>query len=59
MRGRVDEHDEGETPIRIFTKDGTVFLDFGKQVAWIGLAKREAIELAKILIERAEAIKDH
>src|ERR1700690_2212283 len=41
-RGKVNESDEGESRLAVYNKDGTVFVDFGKKTAWIGLDAQTA-----------------
>jgi len=56
-RGKLKDDDEGVLPIRIGERDGTVIIDFGKEVSWIGMSKPEAIEFAKTIMKRAGAKK--
>ena len=51
--GKIDPSDEGELRVGISVKDDIVFIDFGKPVAWIGISKEQAIEIGKVLIEKA------
>jgi hypothetical protein len=53
-RGKVNEHDEGELKLAVYHKDGTVFMDFGKPTAWLGLDKKAAREMAALLMEHAD-----
>jgi hypothetical protein len=55
-RGKVDEADEGELRMAIFDRDGTVFIDFGKKTAWIGLDAATARQMGALLIHHANAI---
>jgi len=53
--GKVNEDDEGELNVAIYTdKKGTIFLDFGKPTAWIGLDPTSARLLASKLTKYAE-----
>jgi hypothetical protein len=54
--GKVDRHDEGELQMGLAADhaNGIVRLDFGKPVAWLGLPAREARDLARVLIEKAD-----
>lgn len=55
-RGKVTEHDEGELKIAMYTKDGTIFVDFGKKVAWLGLDANSARDMAKLLLKHADTL---
>jgi len=55
-RGKFCEDDEGELAMRIGIQDKTVILDFGKPVKWLGLAKQDAANLAKSLLEKANQL---
>lgn len=54
-RGMVDATDEGDLRLAIYHKDGTIFVNFGKQVSWIGLDKNTAIQMANELLTHATA----
>jgi len=56
-RGKVHESDEGDLRLAVYQKDGTVFVDFGKTTAWIGLDAQSARGLAEILTKHANAIQ--
>ena len=51
--GKLNEDDEGATPLMITVQGDVVMLDFGKQLKWIGLYKEQAIELAKAIMSHA------
>lgn len=55
-RGKVNTEDGGDLRLAIYHKDGTVFVDFGKQTAWIGLDALTARQMADALYEHAKAI---
>ena len=55
-RGKVNQCDEGELKIAVYSKDGTIFVNFGKAIAWIGLDSDSAKNLAEILLKYTEAI---
>src|SRR5258707_15461793 len=44
--------------INISVEDRTVFIDFPKPVSWVGMDKRVALQLADVLIEHANKIRD-
>lgn len=52
-RGKFSADDEGGLAIGIAHRDGTVVVNFGKQVSWIGLSADDAIGLAEMLIDHA------
>ncbi len=56
--GKLNENDEGALYIRIFNQDKNLIIDFGKQIAWIGINKQHALELANIIIKEANLIND-
>lgn len=57
--GKLNSNDEGEISIGITKSNGTVVIDFGKQVHWIGFTTAQAIGIGEALIKRAkEIIKD-
>lgn len=56
-RGKLCADDEGELKIAITVKDKTVIIAFEKPITWIGLAKQDAINLANVLLSRANEIE--
>jgi hypothetical protein len=55
-RGKLNNDDEGATPIAIGIEDKTVIIRFFKPIVWIGMDKFQAIELANTIIEKANSI---
>jgi len=57
-RGPVDETDEGELRLALVAdhQQAIVRLIFGKQISWLGLPAREARDLARILVEKADEL---
>lgn len=55
-RGKLNQHDEGGLRIAVGMKDKTIVIDFGKEVAWLGLDKDTALALADSLINWAQKI---
>ena len=55
-RGKLNQHDEGELRIAVGMQDKTIVIDFGKEVAWVGLDKDTAMALADSLISWAQKI---
>lgn len=53
-RGKIHESDEGELRIGVTVKQGTVIVEFGTQIAWLGLTPQIARELADALLARAD-----
>lgn len=58
-RGKMNDADEGEIQFRVaadpVTK--TVILDFGKQVAWLGMSRDVAEGLAELLRAKAALLR--
>lgn len=52
-RGRLGADDDGALQVRMAVKDGTVLVDFGKPVAWIGLGPDDALAMASLLLKNA------
>jgi hypothetical protein len=57
-RGKVHESDEGDLRLACYAKDGTVFVDFGKPTAWIGLDANTTRQLAAALLKHADSIEE-
>lgn len=57
-QGKLNEDDEGGLQIGVTTESGKVVIEFGIPVRWVAMAPDQAIELAKIITQRAEAIND-
>lgn len=55
-RGKLCEGDEGILSMRIGIIDKTVVIDFGKDVAWLGLPKQEALAFAQEIINKANEL---
>lgn len=53
-RGKVNGTDEGELRLAVYAKEGTVFVDFGKPTAWLGLDEDSARNLAALLVKYAD-----
>jgi hypothetical protein len=58
--GRMSAEDDGELAfaVGIDAKSGTVVLNFGKPVAWMGMGPGDARRLAQMLIEKADALSE-
>ena len=57
-RGKLTPEDEGDLRLAVFVKDGTVMIDFGKPVAWLGLDSQTCRELANTLLKRASEVDE-
>ena len=56
-RGKLNADDEGGLRIAVGVKDRTVIIAFGKEIAWLGMSKPEALALAESIKARAEEIQ--
>lgn len=56
-RGKLNADDEGGLRLAVGVKDKTVMIMFGKEVAWLGLSKPEAIALSQLIRQRADEIQ--
>lgn len=54
--GKLTDNDEGEIRFGITIYKGKLIIDFGKQVHWIGLTKQQIIDLARLIMKRAEEL---
>lgn len=52
--GKISDNDEGEIKILIGSKTGTVFIEFGKPVSWVGLTPRAAENIGLALVAHAK-----
>lgn len=57
-RGKATADDEGQLRLAVCTREGTIFADFGKPVAWLGFDPKSAREFAALLIKHADALGD-
>jgi hypothetical protein len=55
--GKRWEHDEGELYLGMTIRDNTLILNFGKQIAWIGLDIETAKQLVAFLNEGIEELE--
>lgn len=58
-RGKFTKGDEGELRLAVYVKDGTVVMDFGKPVAWMGLDSVAAKQMAELLIKHADSLESN
>lgn len=56
--GRINADDQGDLALAVAVDEQKkiVILSFGKPVEWIGFGPRDAVALAKMLIEKARAV---
>jgi hypothetical protein len=55
--GKLTPNDEGEIKIAVGIEQNKVVIHFGKEIAWIGFGRSEAIRIASSLIDMAAKIK--
>ena len=55
--GALGSNDEGELNIAIGTVEDRIVIKFGAQVSWIGMTPDHALEIARLLTKRANAMK--
>ena len=48
--GKVNEHDEGEITLAVVSREGKVFVEFGKPVAWLAFGPLQAKQFALSLM---------
>ena len=51
--GKLTPMDQGEIRIAIGVEKNKVVMHFGKEVAWIGFNRKQAIQIAGLLIDHA------
>lgn len=54
--GKINERDEGEIAFAVGVEDGKIVLNFGKPVAWIGFPPDQAMELARMIRNKAKRL---
>lgn len=57
-QGRLTDEDKGDLAMAIESdkRTGTVIIDFGKSVTWIGMDKKQAIQLAELITSAANEL---
>lgn len=57
-QGRISPQDDGDLAFAIAADKGhgTVVIDFGKPVTWIGLKPDDVARLVKVLVEKAQEV---
>lgn len=55
--GKLNANDEGEIAIGITKSNGTVVIDFGKPVHWIGFTSVQAIQIGENLIKKGVELR--
>lgn len=51
--GKLNKDDEGELAMKVGVQNGKVVLDFGKEIAWLGMNPQDAADLASLLLKHA------
>ena len=54
--GSLNDEDEGDLKLMVSTAENVVRIDFGKPVAWLGLPKEAAVNIANALLKHARAL---
>ena len=55
--GKLDETDEGELRLVVGGyKDGTVAINFGKPIAWLGMKPQQAADFATAILKCAREV---
>jgi hypothetical protein len=49
-RGKLQDGDEGELIFKMYWRDKTFIIDWGKDVKWIGLSRKEAQDFALAIL---------
>lgn len=52
--GKLRDRDEGEIAFAVGAEQGKVVLNFGKPVAWIGFTPEQAMEIARLIRNKAK-----
>lgn len=57
-QGRIRPDDDGDLAYAVAAdeKHGTVIIDFGKAIAWIGLKPQEAANLCRLIMQKARQV---
>ena len=54
-QGKLTASDKGELGIKVFSVPGTIVVEFGAQITWIGMDPEQARNLADSLRRHADA----
>ena len=54
--GKIYPGDEGEMHLAVYIKDDVVMIDFGKELTWIGLTKKELEPFIEVLKNNLEKL---
>ena len=54
--GKLTDQDEGEIKFAVGYTDGKVVIDFGGPVAWVGMSRDQAKELARSILKYADPV---
>lgn len=55
--GPLGQDDEGALNFGVYTQDGRVIMDFGKDLSWLGFDADSALALGEVLIKRANDLR--
>ena len=55
--GKLNDNDQGETPVKIGVENNKLVIEFDYPMKWIGMTKEMALELAEILIRKANLLQ--
>lgn len=56
-RGKLNESDDGETPMAIGVEGDVVIVRFPRPTAWIGMPAEMAEQLAGLLMQKAQVAR--
>lgn len=54
--GKLAPHDEGEIAFVVGTRAGKVVIEFGKEIASLGMTAQQAVEMAESLLKYAKHV---
>lgn len=55
--GKLNDRDEGEIAFAVGVEQGKVALSFGKPVAWIAFTPEQAMEIARLIRNKAKRLQ--
>lgn len=55
--GKISGRDEGEIAFAVGVEDGKIVLNFGKPVAWVGFTPEQAMEIARMIRNKAKRLQ--
>lgn len=57
--GRLDQNDGGELKAAVYLQHNRLIIEWGVPIDWVGLDKAGALEMAKVIKEKAEKLPDN